>query len=186
MKTVIGITGTIGSGKDTVAKYIGEKLGVPVMEISKYIKDKVRDAGQEISRLNVMDMGYKIAKEEGEDIIAIKYLEVMPDVAVISGFRQLAQLDYLEKNSNLILISVDADAQVRFDRVHARGTVKELPTLEKFIEHELHENSDPASPMRLFECIKRAKFNITNDSTLENLYKSTDKVLETAGFSNTK
>lgn len=169
-----------------MAKYIGTRLDVPVMEISKYIKDKVRDAGQEITRLNVMDMGYKIAKEEGEDIIAIKYLEVMPEVAVISGFRQLAQLDYLEKNSNLILISVEADPQIRFDRVHARGTVQELPTLEKFQEHELHENSDPQSPMRLFECIKRAKFHITNDSTLENLYKNTDEVLKKVGFSNTK
>jgi dephospho-CoA kinase len=181
MKTIIGVTGPIGSGKDTVADYIAKKLGIPVFEISKYIKDKIREAGLPINRTNTMNFGKQISKEEGPDSIAKLYLSQMGDMAVFSGFRQPPQLDYLEKNANLILIAVDADPKLRHDRVMARGTVEEFPQLDSFLAHEQEENSGD-SPMRLFDCMARAKYKILNNSDLAALFHATDEVLKEAGF----
>lgn len=182
MKRIIGITGPIGSGKDTAAEYMAHKLGVSVWQISAPLKDKVREAGLVVSRENVMDMGYKIAAEHGEDYLAKLFLEQAGELGIVSGIRQLKQIEYLKTNSDFTMIAVTADGALRFARVQARGTVLELPTLVAFLAHEEHENTDPQSPMRLFECMKQADYTIKNDGDLESLYKKVDEVLEKLGF----
>ena len=50
-------------------------------------------------------------------------------------------IDYIKKNYNLILLAVDADAELRFNRSVARGKLGEAKTLEEFLENEQKENT---------------------------------------------
>ncbi|MDO8574206.1 MAG: hypothetical protein Q7R86_01100 [bacterium] len=70
MKKILGFTGPIGSGKDSAAKYVGEKLGIPFFQISDALKDIMRERGVEITRETLTVCGTKYAKEFGEDYLA--------------------------------------------------------------------------------------------------------------------
>jgi len=176
-KIVIGITGTIGAGKDVVAEYISKKLNVPALQISQPLKDIARELGIKITRENLVELGTKITKERGNDYLAVVLLERAPSIAVFSGMRELAQLQYLRDHARLILIAVDAAAEVRFARAQKRGKIGEAGSLEDFVRHEQEENSPPHT-QRLFECMKLAQYHIDNENTLENLYNEVDDILK--------
>jgi dephospho-CoA kinase len=176
MKNIIGVIGTIGSGKDVVAEYISEKLKIPHYQISSPIKEIALSRGYTIDRPTLIRLGTELAKEKGEDYLAVFLLNKIETTGIISGMRQLKQIDYLKNNSNLTLLSVDSHPKVRFDRAKSRGKLGEAITLEEFIQLEKEENSAP-NVQRLFECMAHADYKIDNDSTLEDLYQQVDTIL---------
>lgn len=177
-KIVIGITGPIGSGKDTVARYIARHLKLEVFEISKPIKNYVISQGLPVTRENCQKFSPIIAEKFGPDYSARIFFENLKgDVGVISGMRQLPQIEYLEKHTKLFLIAVDAKPENRFKFVVKRGSIVEMPNLEAFVKQEHDENSG-ASPMRVFECMAHAQIHLENDSDLESLYKKCDEVIK--------
>ena len=177
---VIGITGPIGSGKDTVAEYIGDKLGVKEFQISAPIKDYIRAQGLPVTRDNCQIYGNIIAEKFGPDYSAKIFLEALQKsgqtLGIVSGMRQMAQIEFLEQNTDFFLIAVDAPAEVRYARVTARGTVVEKATLAEFVAQEVGENSGD-SIMRLFDCMKKAKITLPNYDDIEELYKKCDELI---------
>jgi len=157
MKTVIGIIGPIGSGKDTAAIYLAEKLGCKVYEISGHIKKLAHEQGILHDRQSLIDFGNRIVKERGSEYLPNALLEQISERGIITGMRQVAQIEYLQKHSNLILVAIDADPEIRFKRVR----------LEK------EENSGDRV-QRIFECMKMADHSVTNNGTLEELQKALD------------
>lgn len=176
-KIVIGVTGPIGSGKDTVARYIAKHFNLEVFEISKPIKDYVVSQGLPVTRENCQKFSPIIAEKFGADYSARIFFEnLKTDIGVISGMRQLPQIEYLETHTKLFLIAVDANPENRFNFVVKRGSIVEMPNLESFIKQEEDENSG-ASPMRVFECMKRAQITLQNNDDLASLYNKCDEVI---------
>jgi len=175
-KTVIGIIGPIGSGKDTAAEYVAEKLHVSYFQISAPLKDIVRERGLEPTRENLVTLGRATAREFGAEYLAKILLSKIKDVGVISGMRQLAQIDYLRNNARLILVAVDAEPRIRFQRSKGRGKLGEATTLKSFVEKERAENSAP-HVQRLFECMKLADELVANDLDVRSFYRKLDEML---------
>lgn len=176
MKTIIGITGTIASGKDSVGEYISKKLKIPSFKISQLILDEAQKRGISLVREKLAEFGKQFAKEFGEDYCAKILLSKIEREGVITGIRQLAQIDFLKDNSNFILISVDAEPKIRFNRTKSRKYVKEAESLERFIKDEIKENSGEG-PQKVFECMKLADYEIENNSSIKELYSKIDKIL---------
>ena len=97
-------------------------------------------------------------------------------LGIVSGMRQMAQIEFLENKTDFFLIAVDAPAEIRYARVTARGTVVEKATLDEFIAQELGENSGD-SIMRLFDCMKKAQITLVNDGDIPTLHKKCDEIL---------
>ncbi|KKW01560.1 MAG: hypothetical protein UY52_C0007G0021 [Parcubacteria group bacterium GW2011_GWC2_49_9] len=173
MKTVIGIIGPIGSGKDTAAIYLAEKLGCKVYEISGHIKKLAHEQGILHDRQSLIDFGNRIVKERGSEYLPNALLEQISERGIITGMRQVAQIEYLQKHSNLILVAIDADPEIRFKRAQARGRLGEATTIEEFVRLEKEENSGDRV-QRIFECMKMADHSVTNNGTLEELQKALD------------
>lgn len=107
-----------------------------------------------MTRENLVELGTQLAHEEGPDFLAKKILAtVTTPLAMITGMRQLAQINFLRKNAHLILLSVDADPAIRFARAVERKKQGEATTLTEFVAHEQVENSGH-HVQRLFECMK--------------------------------
>ena len=176
-KKVIGIVGTIGAGKDTVGDYIAKKLGIPSFQISSPLKAILLEREQELTRENLVRIGNELASEKGEGYLAEYIIEHAPNRLIITGIRQLGQISYLRSSSDLILISVDATPEIRFDRVKNNSKVIEAKNLAEFIEHEKAENSAP-NIQRLFECMKHAEYQIRNEGSIDDLYSQLDCMLQ--------
>lgn len=176
-KTVIGIIGTISSGKDTVADYISKKLEIPVFQTSQQLKDIAQERGLDLKRANLIKLGTKIAIEKGPDYLVKMIVESSDEERiVITGMRDLGHIEYLRAHTKLVLVALEADAEIRFHRTQDRGRAGEAETVEEFVENEEVENSGEHT-QRLFECLKLADYTIANNKGLDSLYKKIDDVL---------
>ena len=177
MKKIIGIIGTIASGKDHVGEYISQKLQIPIFQISQPIIDAAKERGIPITRKEITEFAPKFAEEVGADYSAKVHLITIQNKGIITGMRQIAQIDYLRTNSNLTLIAIDAKPKIRFQRAQSRNKFQEATTLEQFIKDEQEENSG-YHIQRVFDCIKLADYQIDNNSNLENLYHQINTILK--------
>ncbi len=154
MKKAIGVIGTKGAGKDTVAEYFADKFKIPSYSISRALKDILVERGMDITRENLTVLGREVAHEHGLGYLAERIFEQAPDFFVISGMRQVPQITFLREHTHFFLIAVDAHPEVRFKRTQERGDVREAKDLAHFIETEQQENSGDVQ--RVFDCMKLA------------------------------
>lgn len=176
MKKIIGIVGGIGSGKDLAAEYISDKLGIPAFQISMPIKEIAKERNIEPTRENLVELGTTLAHEFGADYFAKLILEKVKSQAVITGMRQIAQIEYFKANSDFVLISIEADPKIRFQRTQSRGKLGEARTYEEFVQNEINENSGDRV-QRLFECMKMADHHILNGGSIDELCQKIDSIV---------
>lgn len=174
-KEVIGIVGTIAAGKDTAGDHIANVLNIPSFQISSPLKEICTETGVEPTRDTLIALGTQLAAEHGDGYLAEYILERMPERAVITGMRQLGQIAVLEANSNLTLLSIDADSSIRFERAKRNDKLGEAKTLKEFVARELAENSAP-NAQRLFEVMNLSEFRLSNEASIEDLYAQLDSI----------
>lgn len=176
-KTIIGVIGGVGSGKDTVADYISSKLSIPSFQISQVLKDFAKENNIEPTRENLINIGRDISQEKGNDFLSkMTMAKINSDKGIITGIRVLADIEYLRKNSNFILLSINTDPQIRFSRSITRNKLGEATTLEEFIEKEKKENFT-SNFQRLFECMELADYSIENNDDIESLFRKVNEFL---------
>ena len=177
-KTIIGIVGGIGSGKDTVADYISEKLKIPAFQISQPLKDLASEKGIEPNRENLIKLGSEVFRDRGPSFFVETLVKKVPDnLLIISGTRIPSVVEYMRDNYNLMLLAVTADPQIRFERSVLRDKLGEATKFAQFIEREKRENSAP-NAQRLFECIELADYYVENNDSLEVLHNKVDEFLK--------
>lgn len=176
MRKVIAVVGKIGAGKDEAAAYLSKKLGWPVFKISDPLKQELKRLGKEINRENLAQLGTKWSQERGDDYLARIVFENHNGNLIFSGPRQLGQLNYLKKNSDLKIIAITADDKLRFERVTSRNSVKEAKTFNDFIKDEIdNDASDGAN--QVIKWIDNAHCTIQNNDSLDNMYRELDKII---------
>ena len=94
--------------------------------------------------------------------------------------RQLWQLDWLRNYTNFVLIWVNANCSLRFERILKRDKPWDPKTFEKFLE--LEQKDDWESVQKISECMKQVNFLIENEWSLGQLYKEVDEILEKINF----
>jgi len=184
-REVIGIVGTIAAGKDAAGEYIGQSLDLPVYQISSPLKAMCKDEGIEPTRDNLIALGTKLAAERGDGYLAEYILNNSSESLIVTGMRQLGQLAVLDSLSNLTLLSIDANPELRFERAKKSGKLGEAKTLDEFVARELAENNPP-NAQRLFECMKLAQYHLTNEGSEEELHIKLDQLLNTIGKQSSK
>lgn len=176
-KKLICIVGPIGSGKDTVAEYISQKIGIPALQISQPLKDFASERGLEPTRENLIKLGNEVLEANGPEFFVERLLQkVSENLLIVTGVRIPAILEYMQERYAVILLSLTADPKIRFERSVMRNKLGEAKTFDEFLENEQVENSAP-NAQRVFECMELADYSITNDGTVEELYKKVDEFL---------
>lgn len=175
-KQVIGIIGTICAGKDTAGNYLAQRLNWPSYQISGPLKDLLMERGEQLSRENLIRLGSWLALEKGPAYLAEHILTRAPDKFIVTGMRQLEQIRYLRSSCNLLLIAIDANPKIRFQRVQQTNKLGEADSLEELIAREKAENSPP-NTQRLFECLKLADLVLKNEGSVEELYTQLDTIV---------
>jgi len=175
---IIGITGTNGSGKDTVANYLILK-GFTHYSLSDIIREETKKRKLPVERNVLIAIGNELREKHGENVLASLTLEKIEknaiENAVITSIRNPGEINELRKNKNFYLLGVDAPAKIRYKRVISRARENEKKiSFKEFVNLEEKEKTAEKNKQQLGVCLKMADKIILNDSLIEDLYKKTE------------
>lgn len=171
----IGLTGTNGAGKGEVAAFF-QKKGYDYVSLSDAIREELRARGLEASRDNLISCGNELREKFGPDILARRAVEKIKGPSVIDSIRNSREVEYLRSLGDFILIAVDAPVEIRFERARKRGRNESAVSLEEFRKKEELEKTTAENSQQLEACLKLADLTITNDGSLEELWKKLEEL----------
>jgi len=179
---IIGITGTNGAGKGTVVDYLVQKKGFVHFSARAYITKLLEEEGKEANRENLIERGNELREKYGPSAIAILLYDEAIKTGkncIIESIRTLGEIELLRSKGNFMLLAVDADPKIRYERVVLRASATDKVSFEKFVELEKieMENTDP-NKQNISVCVKNADYVLTNDGNLNDLYQQIDKIIK--------
>jgi dephospho-CoA kinase len=173
---VIGLTGTMGSGKNSVKEIILHKFNCYHVALSDVIRGEIEKKKGMMSRTLLQDMGNEMRQKYGPHILALLAIEYLPrdkEITIVDGIRNPAEIDYLKKKfgNNFVMIAVDASDEVRFERIRGRNETKDPKTVEEFREQDARDKgmNEPPFGQRVADCVARADFRVENNGTRDQL-----------------
>lgn len=185
---VIGITGTDGAGKGTVVSYLVSKYGYAHYSSRDMIVAEIERRGLPLSRSQMRLTANELRETFGNDVVVAKALERAKAKGetkiVIESVRAMAEAVCIKEQGGIIL-AVDADPVVRFERVQARRSVTDKVSFEQFLEHEELEKHDPnPHGMQKAQVIAAADFIINNSESIADLQRQVEVFLTQFGKDN--
>jgi dephospho-CoA kinase len=176
-KIFIGITGEMGSGKNSLSYLLEKHFRAEVFVSSQFLMRALRIFLDEISRNDLIWFVKKLTAKYGNDIISKTIFRAMrhseKKITVFNGVRLASDYSILRKEKG-ILVYVTADSKLRWKR-----------TLER------EEKSDDGASYKAFMKMHQAEtekyipqlgakadYVLNNDGTLEELEKKMLKLFE--------
>ena len=179
---LIGITGTNGSGKGTVVDYLVKEKGFTHYAARDFLTHEVTKRGLPLDRSSMRDVANDLrAVHEPAYVVKQLFLQAQNDQcerAVIESVRNIGEATFLEAQG-AFLIAVDADQNLRYERVQARRSATDQVDFDTFVEHEEREMK-PVGPhdMDLRGVMALADVTIQNGDSLVELHAQVEKVLQ--------
>lgn len=176
---IIGLSGTPASGKDTVGSYLVEKKGFNHVSLSAVLRSVLKEKGIEINAENLNKVGNSMAEDYGKAFL----VELAKEIAdfnkdlVISSVRQPGEIERLKEEKNFFMIFVDADIEIRYKRMCARGRQGDCKTLDGLKEIEKAQMDGSHGGMNLTKCKEMADYVIENNGTMEEFDKKIEDIL---------
>lgn len=178
---IIGITGTNGAGKGTVVDYLVKQKGFVHYSNSGLIIEEIKKRGLEINRDNTRLVGNDLRKTHGPAyLVETNYnraIQVGGD-AVIEALRAIGEANFLKDHSSPIW-AVDAERNLRYERVVSRGSALDKISFEHFCAQEDNEmNAQALWDMNIAGVIKMADKVFLNNGTQEELFAQVEAALK--------
>lgn len=178
---IIGITGTLGAGKGTVVDYLIQEKGFKHFSVRQYLIEEMKKRGLANNRDNMVVTANDLRSKNSPSFIIeelYKQAKQKGGNAIIESIRTPGEIDFLKKQGSFLLLAVDADPGVRFERIKGRKSSTDDIDFEKFVEDEKREfTSDDPNKQNLQRCIELADIVLMNDGTINGLYKQLESSL---------
>lgn len=184
---VIGIGGTNGSGKDTLAQILVNDYGWLFVSVSDILRTELKNRELAIERQNLSALSAEWRREHSLGYLIDKAVEIYKPQAggynglAISSLRSFGEADRVHQLGGQV-VWVDAPAKLRYERVYTRQRSSEdAKTFEQFQAEEQTEKEHTGDQTTLnWQGVKdRADIFITNDSnSLEEFKQIAGKALK--------
>ena len=179
---IIGITGTLGAGKGAVVEYLVEKQGFDHYSVRSYLLKEINKRGLPGNRDSMVVVANELRGKHGPSYVTDHlYYEAarIGKNCIIESIRTPGEIDSLRKKGKFFLFAVDADPEVRYQRISARQSETDHISFETFISNEAREmNASDPNNQNLKECIREADFVLKNNGTKEDLFVEAEKALK--------
>ena len=139
--TIIGITGTLGAGKGTVVDYL-ETKGFLHYSSRSVITEEIEWRGLAVIRDTMTHVANDLRAAHSPSYIAEKLYDQAAAAgknAVIESLRTEGEIAALRAKGNFLLLAVDADPKLRYERIVARASETDQISYEKFLADEARE-----------------------------------------------
>ncbi|MEA3255864.1 MAG: AAA family ATPase [Candidatus Altiarchaeota archaeon] len=178
MKFVIGLAGTIGSGKTIVSEHIHKKYGAGQKRFSQILMDILDRLYLPHERSFLQKIGASLRESLGDDVIVNTFKRDLKrddsGIIVIDGIRYTNEVDMLRKFRNNILLSIDAPPELRYERCRMRGEKGEDKiSIEEFLKAEKRETE-----RHIPDVAGVADYCIENTGSVEELLNKIDDILK--------
>lgn len=188
--TIIGIAGTILSGKDSLSDYLVEQYGfmhASTGDMLRAEKKKIHGDGKKGVLLRNDPFANNLRAERGAGVLVELAYEDFRKTnntgLVVSGIRTVGEVEKLHELGGKLLF-IDSDPKIRYQRGHDRKRDhQDTMTYEEFLAQEAseHEGMDQKdkSVINLPAVKKIADTVIYNDNDLEGFLNTADKAIFT-------
>lgn len=176
----VGITGSLGAGKSTVARHLKDR-GLAHYSARDFIIAEIERRGLPVSHDTTVSIGNDLRERFGPDyVIRSLHEQALSNGrnAVIESVRVVGEVEYLRTDNGFFLLCVDAEPRVRYERIKARGSSHDHISFEQFLEHEARErHSEEPHKQSIADVMKHADFTISNSGSIEALGVSVDRLM---------
>lgn len=179
-KIILGFTGHIASGKDVCKKYLEKKYNAKSFRFSTILRDVLNRLDIPTSRDNMITLSTWTRETFGQNllarVIAKDVADAAADMVVADGIRRLPDIEYLNQIPGFVLISIDAEAKTRYERLLSRNENEgdAQKTFAAFLADHKKETE-----LTIPEVMATAKYKIDNNGSFEELYAQIDKIIAT-------
>ena len=121
---VIGLTGTLGAGKDTVVNYLIKNEDFQHLSVRKFLIKELQKRNLPINRDTMRQLANELREKYGNAYIVEKlYSEALKSNknTIIESIRSVGEVEALKRKDNFFLIAIDADPKIRYSRIRQRG-----------------------------------------------------------------
>ncbi len=172
---ILVTTGMPGSGKEEFLK-ICEARGAKIVRMGDIVREKAREFGLNSSDVSVGTLANDERKRYGMDVWAKRTIPyVGGELVVIDGTRGPDEIKAFKSafGEDLKVVAIHTSPRTRFERLKARARPDYPTTWEEFEHREQRELA-----WGLGQAIAQADFMVVNESTLADLKKAVDKLLD--------
>ena len=180
---IIGLTGTLGSGKSTVVGYL-EKKGFKRFSVSDTsLKNEALKRGREPDRQARHDIANEYRSRGATKLMEAVYGFAKASVdagenIVLEPQHTVAEVKFIQDLGGKV-IGVDADIRTRYERILKRGSEKDQVSFEEFRAfQELESESDDPNANNLIAAGKAADIHVRNDGTKEEFERQIEEALK--------
>jgi dephospho-CoA kinase len=183
---IIGITGTLGAGKGTIVEYLIGERSFLHFSVRAFLLEEIREKGLPENRDSMFILANKLRAIHGPSYITDQlYLRAAETGknCVIESIRTPGEIYSLREKGKFILFAVDADPELRYQRIMLRHSETDRISYETFLENEAREmNASDPNMQNLRKCIEEADFLLRNNGTKEELIQRVEEILEEKVF----
>ena len=186
---LIGLSGTNGSGKDSVGEILASKYNYLFISVSDLLRDEAARRGEPIERETLRTISAEWRREHGLGVLVDKAIEQFDEQGgfdefaglVIASLRNPGESERVHELGGKV-VWTDADPKVRYDRIYSRQrTEEDIKTFEQFVEEEKAEmeHDGDAATLSMREVKRSLDILVVNDGdSFEDLEKEVAKKLE--------
>jgi cytidylate kinase len=183
---IIGISGTNGSGKDSLGQMLAERHGYLFVSVTDILREGLREQNQPIERKNLRNLSTQWRREHGLGVLVDKAVEKFKESGskyrglAIASLRNPGEADKVHELGGKV-IWLDADPQERYERIHSRHrSTEDQKTYGQFLEEEqaeMQHEGDEAT-LSLAGVKTKADIFIRNDGNkVEQFIAHAEKIL---------
>lgn len=175
---IIGIIGTIASGKDAVANHISIKYKFSKIVLSNFLRQEAVKQKLKVSRDVLRKIQAELRKKHGEDYLINKAIEKISKSKsknfLLVGLRTPIDAAIAKEKLNAKIILVDAKPEIRYLRQKNRHRKGFSKTYEQFLHEEAIENAT----FDFHKTKKYADFRLDNNGTIQEMNKNIDRLMK--------
>ncbi len=146
---IIGLSGTNGSGKDTVGHMLAERYNFLFVSLTDMLREEAVRRNQLVERAVLREISAEWRRESGLGVLVDKAKEfyeaqqIPYDGLAVASLRNPGEADRVHELGGQV-VWVDADPQVRYDRIQVNKNIRgrageDEKSFEQFIADELAE-----------------------------------------------
>lgn len=176
---IIGLTGTIASGKTSIAEILKNR-GFEHFTYSDILRKEAKKRKIQPTRENLQKLGNEIKEEsKNKGILSKLIVENSHSGNIVAdGIRTVDEVIELKKYDKAFIIAVDAPQKLRYKRLKLRQRDGDPITFYQFKKLDDHENMGLTPGQDIYSCFKKADFVIINDRCLKELKERVNNILK--------